>query len=78
MQQDLRTSSKRQEKYCIKYQDNNSKRWDGREIWVNAEFIEDHYDPQDLVPGFKVSFPWKSKNKITNWNAVIVDPKASV
>ena len=48
-------------KYCVKYQDNNSKMWDGHEIWIDSEYRESLYNPSVLVPGFEVSLPWKGK-----------------
>ena len=63
-------NAKQNNKYCVKYQNNNSKRWDGLEIWVDSEYLE---SPSLLVPGFEVSMPWKGKNATTPWKAVIVD-----
>ena len=64
-------------KYCVRYLNNNSKRWDGREIWIDLEFMEALYNPSMLIPGFEVSLPWKGKTKTTYWNAVIIDPTTS-
>ena len=70
---ELVRNTKQNNKYCVKYQNNNSKRWDGREIRVDSEYLESLYDPSLLVPGFEVSIPWKGKNTTTHWKAVIVD-----
>ena len=64
-------------KYCVKYQDNNSKMWDGHEIWIDSEYRESLYNPSVLVPGFEVSLPWKGKNTTTHRKAVIVDQTTS-
>lgn len=61
-------------KYCVRYEGNNSKRWDWREIWIDADYMEELYEPSALVPGYKVLLPWQQKNSITHWNAVVVDP----
>ena len=62
--------------YYIKFEGNNSKRWDGKIISLLSDQIEDIYDPSELVPGFNVTLPWPSKGskKVTNWNGVIVEP----
>ena len=63
-------------KYCVKYEGNNSKRWDGRDIWIDADYMEELYDPSTLVPGYKVVLPWQQKNSTTHWNTVVVDPSS--
>ena len=62
--------------YYIRFEGNSSKRWDGKVISLSSEQIEDIYHPSQLVPGFIVTLPWPSKGskKVTNWQAVIVDP----
>ena len=64
-------------KYCVRYLNSNSKRWDNCEIWIDSEFMEALYNPSMLIPGFEVSPPWKGKTKTTYWNAVIIDPTTS-
>ena len=61
-------------KYCVRYEGNNSKRWDGREIWVDTDYFEEFFEPSVLVPGYEVVMPWQLKNSIAYWKAVIVDP----
>ena len=64
-------------KYCIRYEGNGSKRWDGREILIDEIWMEDIYDPSELtVAGKELRLPWKSKKSVTYWNAVLVDPCA--
>ena len=62
--------------YYIKFEGNNSKRWDGKTISLLSDQIEDIYDPSELIPGFNVTLPWPSKGskKVTNWKGVIVEP----
>ena len=53
----------------VRYQNNNSKRWDGREIWIDSEYMESLYtDPSMLVPGFEVLLPWKGKNSTGSYS----------
>ena len=62
--------------YYIKFEGNNSKRWDGKIILLLSDRIEDIYDPSELLPGFNVTLlcPFKGSKKVTNWNGVIVEP----
>ena len=60
-------------KYCIRYTGNSSKRWDGKEIWVDGEWVEELYNPSELTDGKQIRLPWKGKQgRITYWEAVIV------
>ena len=64
--------------YYIKFEGNNSQRWDGKVISIPSSQIEDtYYDQSQLVPGFIITLPWPSKGnkKVINWKAVIVEPK---
>ena len=64
--------------YYIRFEGNNSKRWDGKVISIPSSQIEDTYhDQSQLVPGFMITLPWPSKGskKVINWKAVIVEPK---
>lgn len=67
------TAGKR--KYCIKYEGNGSKRWDGKKITVNSETLESLYDTKELVVGKDVVIPWPTTNgEVQNWKGVLVDP----
>ena len=60
--------------YCVRYEGNGSKRWDGKTIFVDSKALLDLYDCKELVPGKEVSIPWKSKTKgVEHWKAIIVD-----
>ena len=64
--------------YCVRYEGNNSKRWDGKEIWIEATVLEELYEPYQLTSGSHVSIPWKGKGgRISYWNAIIVNPHAT-
>ena len=41
--------------YCIRYENNGSKRWDGKEVLVDKEMLEELYT--DIHPGKKFSSP---------------------
>ena len=36
-------NAKQGNRYCVRYHDNGLKRWDGREIWLDSEFMEELY-----------------------------------
>ena len=60
-------------KYTVRYQNNNSKRWDGKEIVLDGEWLETMYSPHDLQPGKVLSLPWSGKNgREETWSAVVV------
>ena len=58
--------------YCICYENNGSKRWDGKEVLVDKELLEELYT--DIRPGMQIQLPWTGKKgKTTLWYAVVVD-----
>ena len=62
-----------EKQYLIRYENNGSKRWDGREIFVNASWLEEIYSADELCDGAKIRLPWRGKGKKTEyWNAVLV------
>ena len=61
------------QKYCIRYEGNGSKRWDGKEILVDKDWLESLYDPVSLVDGKAVVLPWSGKKgAYRDWKAVVV------
>lgn len=73
-------SSKQLERYCcLKYEGNNSKRWDGREILVDKAYLESLYtDDHELQPGQLVKLPWTGKGgRVSSWKARIVAESTS-
>ena len=60
----------------MQFQGNNSKRWDGKETWVEASILDELYDQAELVHGAEITVPWKSKGKITQWKGIFIDPDA--
>ena len=65
------------QQYCVRYEGNNSKRWVGYEIWVDAEYMEELFEPSALVPGYEVVLAWHQKDNVTNWKAALVDPSTA-
>ena len=63
-------------KYIVRFQGKNSKKWDGREISVDEEWLESLYDPKELTGGKQLHLPWPEKGgEEKYWNAVFIDPK---
>ena len=61
---------------CVRFEGNNSKRWDGKEILLETSVLEDMYEPDQLMHSSHVTIPWKGKGgRVSNWNAVVVDLK---
>ena len=47
-----------------KFDGNGSKRWDGKEIEVQGEWLESLYSPEELAPGNRlnlITMPWKGE-----------------
>ena len=56
----------------VRYEGNNSKRWDGKVVKLGHELLEG----QELLVGNAVEMPWKGKGgKVTIWKGVIVSDK---
>ena len=60
--------------YVVRFEGNSSKRWDGKEVYINAEVLDELYSKEELVHGAPVTVPWKSKGKISHWKAIYIDP----
>ena len=48
-------------KYRIRYEGNSSKRWDCREILLDADWLESLYEPGELIAGKQVSLLGRAK-----------------
>ena len=65
------SSSAKPTQYTVRYQDNNSKKWDGQK---DGDWLLGLYDHSELVPGKKLELPWRTKGgKTTYWKAIVVD-----
>lgn len=63
------------QQYVVRFNNNNSKRWDGKEVWLDPEVLDELYDSSELFDGANITVPWKGKGgKISHWNAVFIDP----
>ena len=63
----------------MQYENNGSKRWDVRVLYIDGEWLESLYQPSELSIGSKVQLPWSRKEgKIPYWNGVIVDQNSAI
>ena len=49
---------------------------DRKEVYINAEVLDELYSKVELVYSAQVTVPWKSKGKISHWKAIYIDPSA--
>ncbi len=53
---------------------NSSKRWDGKVIEVEADWLHSLYAEEAVVPGKELVLPWPGKKGVVkSWNGVIVE-----
>jgi len=63
--------------YVVRFENNNSKRWDGKEVWLDSEILDELYDSTELFHGANITVPWKCKGgRITHWKAVFINPNS--
>jgi len=48
-------------RYAVKFEENQSKRWDSKEIWLTEEVLDELYDSSKLVDGANVIVPFEGK-----------------
>ena len=54
-------------RYFVRFEGNQSKRWDGKEVELDGGWLESLYTPQELTTGSELSLPWPGKGKkVTN------------
>ena len=58
---DTATHRSAKQKYCIKYVHNNSKKWDGRRLWLDGAWLEELYPAEELLPGKAITLPWHKR-----------------
>lgn len=62
-------------KYCVLYENNSSKKWDGKKVMIDGETLESLYSIEDLVLGKSVVIPWPGRGgKVEDWKGILVDP----
>ena len=60
--------------YIVRFEGNNSHKWDGKEAYVEREVLDELYDSTKLIHGAKLLYPWRGKGgKLTHWNAIFVE-----
>ena len=64
--------------YVLRFKGNQSVRWDGKEIVLDGDWLEELYDKAELCPGRIVKLPWEGKNgKSVDWKVMIVSVPTS-
>ena len=75
---DTATHRSAKQRYCIKYVHNNSKKWDGRRLWLDGAWLEELYPAEELLPGKAITLPWHKKGgEVSYWSAVVVEDSAT-
>lgn len=68
-----KSKAKEIKEYAVKFKGNNSEKWDGKVISVDAEWLEELYGKQELCPGRIVELPWEGKDGTSvGWRVMIV------
>ena len=62
--------------YVVRFKGNDSRQWDGKEITVDTEWLEDLYSKSELCPGRVVELPWEKNGQSIGWKGVIVSVPA--
>ena len=63
--------------YCIQYENNISKRWDGKRVLIDGQWLHSVCDISEIHFSDKIKLPWTAKKgKVQYWNAVVVDNTA--
>ena len=66
-------SSKQCTEYVVRFKGNQSAKWDGKEIVVDGDWLEELYAKDELCTGRIVQLPWESKKgKSVDWKVMIV------
>ena len=45
------------QQYIVCFKGNNSKRWDGKEVWLDTKVLDELYDSSELFDGVNVIAP---------------------
>lgn len=59
--------------YIVRFKGNNSRRWDGKDIIFDGEWLEETYSKEKLCPGRVLEIPYHGKG----WRVVIMSVPAS-
>lgn len=59
---------------CVRFEGNQSKRWDGKEVLIDYDWIKEEVDATQLLPGSTINIPWPIKGgEIQNWKGIVVN-----
>lgn len=50
-------------RYFVKFEGNESKQWDGKEVELDGEWLESLYTQEELATGKSLTLPWPGKGK---------------
>ena len=58
---------------CVRFEGNQSKRWDGKEVLIDYDWMKKQIDATQLFPGSTINIPWPIKGGETQiWKGVVV------
>jgi len=67
------SNSKLCTEYIVRFKGNQSAKWDGKEIVVDGDWLQEMYPKEELCPGRIVQLPWEDKKgKNVDWRVMIV------
>ena len=58
---EMAESESSQKQYIVRFENNNSKRWNGKEVWLDATISDELYNTSELFNGANITVPWKGK-----------------
>jgi hypothetical protein len=68
-----RSSKQACKEYVVRFKGNQSARWDGKDIVVDGDWLEELYSKAELCPGRIIQLPWEGKDgKSVDWKVMIV------
>ena len=60
--------------YCIRFEGNSSSQWDGKEIFVEKEWLESLYPRTSITKGKEVILPYPGRQgKVKEWKGIVVN-----
>ena len=68
-----------QQYYCLRFENNGSKKWDSKEIILDTASLENMYDTSKLFVVMPVQLPWKGiGGREQLWNLVITSIESKI
>ena len=69
-----RCNTKEVRNLCIRFEGNQSKRWDGKEALIEYDWLKEQVGATQLSPGNKVNIPWPTRGgEVQYWKGVVVN-----